>query len=123
VTTKYTLQDGLAFVVITGTKRFLTWRTSVAMIGYEDLDLETVRNVVNEEGMELARRSRIWKAHEHMLSLGFTADRDRRRNTPRFIYYKAEDGRHGFISKGSVWVSPANKWSSEKVATFKNGEG
>lgn len=86
MTTKYTLQDGLAFVVITGTKRFLTWRTSVAMIGYEDLDLETVRNVVNEEGMELARRSRIWKAHEHMLSLGFTADRDRRRNTPRFIY-------------------------------------
>lgn len=140
---KYTLANALAFLAITGSKRNLHIDTRIAMHGYTELeeyqvrygdDMEPLtlhREVLNEKGWELAKTSRLWKAHQHLLSLGFTVDANRT-HKPYFITYSqwlADQERSitGFTgAKGTVYAQdPAateKRWETNLVATFKNGE-
>lgn len=140
---KYTLANALAFLAITGTKRNLHIDTRIAMLGYTELqeyqvsygdDMEPLtlhREVLNEAGWELAKTSRLWKAHQHLLSLGFTVEADRS-HKPYFITYSQylddQDRRITAFTgaKGTVYAQdPAateKRWETNLIATFKNGE-
>jgi hypothetical protein len=97
---KYTLQSALAFLAITRSTRGLHINTRIAMHGYYELEeyqvsygsdsepLTLHRYKLNEAGWELAKKSRLWKAHQELVDLGFKIDSGiNDRHTPRYIHY------------------------------------
>lgn len=118
-----TLHRALAYLAITGGKSGLHMDTSIAMSRYYDFVPEeykigdTVLTMhkyrLNAAGLELAQKSKLWRAHERALALGFYFRDGRRRQTLRFIrYYHREDmvnndERGAFISSDSLYVQPA----------------
>lgn len=125
MTSKYTLSAALAYVAITDQKTGLKFSTRMALgdlVGFQWEDLSKPLWPLTEEGLELARRSRLWKAHQHLLGLGFTFS-PRLRARASFIAYEHEDGRTGFTGRhGRVYVSTlSHRFSTNLIAEFKNG--
>jgi len=139
---KYTLANALAFLAITGGKRNLHIDTRIAMHGYTELqeyqvrygdDMEPLtlhREVLNEAGWELAKTSRLWKAHEQLLGLGFELVKEAT-HKPYFIRYRqwlSDQDREitAFTgAKGTVYAQdPAateKRWETNLIASHKNG--
>lgn len=123
---KYTLSAALAYIAITGRKRGLHMSTRLAVLDYTNLNLEGPSFYeLTEEGWEIAKTSRLWKAHEHLTSLGFVHDTRVRRETPRFVHYHHKDvpersawtGKHG----RAYWASEGETWASDNSKQFRNG--
>lgn len=136
------LRDALALLAITGSKRGLHIRTRMAMYDYVEFKEYTYkigdttftghRDELTPEGWAEARRSRLWKAHEHILSLGFSLDRREawRKHRLAFVHYvmHTEDdrvltaftGAHGQAYAQDPTASE-EKWRHHMVAAFKNG--
>lgn len=121
------LDRALAFIAISGTKRGLHLNTRMKL----DTDLATYemeptfRHVVTEKGMELARRSRLWKAHEDITARGFSLRSDRKHTLGHLSYHKFDESTGkfvcGFVSKsGTVYVDD-ERGRAKIVAEFKNG--
>lgn len=88
-----TMADALAYIAITGTPKYLHFDTRVAINMYYGLSADiTVGRpwVVNEKGMELARTSRLWKAHERIVALGYELSTTRRLRPSFISYYHPE---------------------------------
>lgn len=140
---KYTLANALAYVAITGSKRALHIDTRVAMLGYTELQeyqmsfgadqepLTLHREVLTEEGLELAKTSRLWKAHQQLVGLGFELQADRR-TKPYHIAYRrwneeaqrGEDaftGAHGRVYAQDRKANPERPWEFGMIGTHKNG--
>lgn len=94
---KSTLARALAYLKISGGKRGLHINTRMAMHPFENFEeyevdygsgepLKLHRLVLNEAGLELAKASKLFKAHEALLALGFKYD-PARRPKPGFIRY------------------------------------
>lgn len=140
-----TLAKALAFVAITGNKTGLHMNTRISMssdlcdlkpytVQYGDGEPLTLhRYVVSEEGMKLARTSKLWKAHEALTAMGFRLERraSGRNYKPGYLSYRhpehMERGspRGAFISSGSAFAQRepgaeipegAKPWDYVKVA-------
>lgn len=118
-----TLSRALAYLAITGGKSGLHVNTSIAMSPYYDfvpeeykigdMTLTRHRYRLNEAGVELASKSKLWRAHERATALGFVFREKHGRQSLRFIRYchredrvKHEE-RGAFISSDSLYVQPA----------------
>jgi hypothetical protein len=139
---KYTLANALAFLAISGGKRNLHIDTRIAMHGYTELQeykmsfgddqepLTLHREVLNAEGWALAKTSRLWKAHEQLLGLGFEVEKERS-HKPYFITYRRYlDDQDRVITaftgaKGTVYAQDPDatekRWETNLIATHKNG--
>jgi len=120
MTTKYTKQDALAFIAISGTTRGLTVNTRIAVTDGYDYDLKLGKHVVNDQGRHAANRSRIMKAHLFCLSLGFRVNRQRTCKKSFICYIHTDDTIRttAFHCAGRVYVGRS---TTEMVAEFKNG--
>lgn len=95
---KNRLARALAFFLITGTKARLHIDTRVAMLPFTRiepyhcpiLNLDLHREVLTDEGHQIARTSRFWKAHEHMLLLGYLLRSDLPQRSS-FLHYQKID--------------------------------
>lgn len=140
---KYTLANALAFLAITGSKRALHIDTRVSMIGYTKLeeyqlsygdDSEPMtfhREVLTEEGLELAKTSRLWKAHQQLVSLGFQVDSNRRQKPYHISYNRWLDDQNRPLSAftgahGRAYAQEEDaaerRWEMKQVGIHKNGE-
>lgn len=92
MTTAATIADALAYIAITGSQKFLHWSTRTAILDRVSLnkDLYGKLYLVDEAGMEMARKTKMWKAHEKILSMGFEFQATRRFR-PRFLPYLHPD--------------------------------
>jgi hypothetical protein len=114
-TTQKTLANALAYIAITGSRKHLRLDTCVSTGRFTDLRMAGglfIGWMVNDEGMKIAKTSKLWKAHERATSQGFKVD-DSRRVRPSFIIYRHPDTvstKHGerhrtaFISRGSLYA-------------------
>lgn len=130
-TTKYTLQDALAYVAITGGKRSLTVDTRISLYPYlNDLDVNTLTYTLNEEGRTLAFRSRLWKAHEFLFNRGYRLETHRKTRLSHLTYVlRDEDGkvvRTAFTGRhGSVYEDQnegMRSWEFKLTQKFRNGD-
>ncbi len=133
MTTKYTLQDALAFVAITGHKKFLHIHTRIALtpdlVSFQVEDLNQPMYQLTAEGWKLAQQSRFWKAHSQLASMGFLVD-VARRNKPGHVSYKyteetkrcAFTGKHGRVY-ASMEQNEAGNWSWKMalIGEHRNG--
>ncbi len=141
MTTKYALNQGLAVLAIFGDihGHGIHINTRIAMsdhytrepynvtIGEETFELH--RYKLTEDGWSRVRQSRLWKAHQHLLSLGYRVESRRGRcYTPRHISYIESDdpktGRTAFTGgHGRVYMqADSRRFSHEMTAEFRNGE-
>ena len=123
--TKYTISSALAYIAITGTKRGLSINTRLAVdefVTFQCEDLNKPTYGLTPEGLELAKTSRLWKAHECLLGMGYYL-RVGRRPKPGLLTYETEDGQVGFTGKhGRVYASnPEFKHLCKFITQFKNG--
>lgn len=123
MTTQRTIRNAVAYVGITGRKRHLNINTCIAIFDY--VELNTARYHVGYEltaaGQELVKTCKLWKAHQYLTDRGFRVERYAKHST-QFIRYVHDDGRSAFTGKhGSVYITPADRWSSDLVAEFTNG--
>lgn len=131
---KHTIANAIAFLGIVDHTRGLHARTTVWLHDLYDFTVDSrPLHRLNETGLQIARTSRLWKAHQHLLSLGFKVDAQRARScTCKFIPYVHKDcaDRTAFTgAHGRAYVQPpreadvhARKFvPCELDATFKNG--
>lgn len=142
---KYTIQNALAFLAITRSLRGIHINTRIALNGYYDLEEYQVRYGKDEEpltlhryalteaGWALARKSRLWKAHEQLVGLGFKVeDGIRTRHTPRYISYRqwvgdaersAFTGSSGYAYAQDLSIPKGEKgwYNHEKIGQHLNG--
>lgn len=115
-----TLANALAYVAITGSKRNLHINTHIAIGRFTEFNIQkfSAHYTVSAEGMDIARKSPLWRAHERLLSLGFQVT-NRFKNTPRFIHYAhpelVKDARGREVKRtaftgrhGRTYVQPAD---------------
>lgn len=133
---KYTLMSALAFVAITGNKKGLHMQTRLALHDYTRLNPDFGKAgwqpmySLTDEGRELARQSRMWKAHEHLIKMGFTLRKRGRQTTRHLSYVQYDDhgerwahtGSHGSVYAAMEKHRDGNwAYKTEKVAEFRNG--
>lgn len=136
---KYTLANGLAYVAITGGKRCLHINTSIALNEYlvwepytvqiGDESYELHRYKLTEEGLELAKTSRLWKAHQQLVELGFKVQSDRRMKPYHIPYTRWTDdvrddaftGAHGRVYAQDHAAKTERAWEFAQIAQHKNG--
>ncbi|AFU88255.1 hypothetical protein CcrColossus_gp385 [Caulobacter phage CcrColossus] len=122
-TTPKTLSRALAYLAITGAQRGLHTNTRIAMYGYYSLVPTEVqigdhiltlhKDKLNEAGWKLARESKLWRAHEKLVEMGFEYKERRGRQKPNFLSYEHptqmahKRARGAFISTDSLYVQPA----------------
>lgn len=103
------LNESLAYVAITGDKKFLHMNTRIKLLEYTFVSNGLRVYEVNDAGLAKAITSKTWAAHQFLTAQGFKLNSDRR-HSPRFISYSALDlsetksgkpfARAAFISKG-----------------------
>jgi hypothetical protein len=85
-----TLNTALAYIAITDSKRCLHIDTRIAVLEYVKTNTDWQPGarsyIVNDAGMALARKSKLWRAHERLTEMGFKPDATRK-TKPRFIPY------------------------------------
>lgn len=138
---KYTLANALAYLAITGGKRALHINTSIAMHPYHELeeykvrygdDMEPLtlhRYKLTEEGMELAKTSRLWKAHQQLTEMGFKVQGDRRMKPYHIPYTRWTDdvrddaftGAHGRVYAQDHAAKTEKAWEFNMIGQHKNG--
>ena len=140
--TKYTIQDALAYIAVTGDRRGLHIGTRIELhefVVFRDIDtvLDEVKSTgerarwyeLNSSGEERARKSRLWKAHCQLAEMGFTPAAHRP-HKPGFILYthKTDGGRTAFTGKhGRAYAEMSFRedkgyWTGmEQVGAHRNG--
>jgi hypothetical protein len=147
MTTRATLANALAYIAITDSVKYLRSETFCACMNYYTFKAAGEPGpfyTLTEEGRALADTARLWKAHAHLVGMGFKLDA-RARHKPGLIWYEHPEavratlapsygpgasqkkGRLGFATRrGSAYADIPSKetrsgWKCAKVATFKNG--
>ena len=126
--THETIQRTLAFLLITGSKRGLTYASRVAIMPWTEYEETGMRReILTEEGERIAKAHKMWKAHEALLALGFEVEPQRyhgRRNhtlrNVRYVHPSDPDRRWGSVGvDGFAYATPEGKrWSSERIGRF-----
>lgn len=130
--TQATLADALAYIAITDGQKYLHTKTSVAVYRYVKMNVARSSGrfyEVSEEGMQLARQTKMWKAHERLLAMGFEFS-PRGKVSPRFLRYshpeqaQTKSGqkffRTGFTGyHGTVYADMLNEAGDWRVTEVK----
>jgi hypothetical protein len=122
---KHILARALAYVAITGGKRGLHIWTRIAIGPYVKMSMTApYHDKVDEAGMALARTSRLWKAHEELLALGFHYKVSRSPGM-RHLSYEPDEGPDRFAftgGHGKTYLAPPDKpYSAQLLTKHRNG--